>query len=930
MRRSNTRRILRPIALDPSGGVPPGNDDLSTWSSSAAISTMALPGTIQDIYPLLVDVTNVIPSAARSDVGALRFRHQNGVTIGHVRTATNRILIGGNFHGGINTIHVFWGKTGATQPGVGFPSSADVMAPYRLALIFENGAPVDLSPNPAPWTIVGTPTFTAEGPIGDAMTCAEGSYIETTAAKLRGDARSSRAALVVFSVKERGDQARLLCWANWLNNQRAWQLWIGAELELYASSNGTSFQRWRQPSPAEAGWNCIAANWQANVAENLTLLNGEATTTGPGFDGGPIGQLFNSTDPYIVGGTKVPGFYHDDKINSAFELYGFFNSANHALIFRQAWANNAVFWGAADRTPDNFDVPDLTNVPLNTEVSFAAKQITSISPETPISVSGGGNPTYSIGSAFSTPTDIKAKGSTPGFIGPGNWLFSHHTSATTNSTVRESSITIGTISSLRRSTTLAAASGGSGVPTGPADVVVNSVSALRTAFANATPGQVIELAAGDYRSQGKLDLSNKDFRNAATVWLRASTRAYRGPLPSEGGLMVSGETFFTTGSGGAELAGLNLRNIHNVGFDGFRIYAGRYDNLKYYSSDVISCTNLTFQHMKWCGWRPDASFANGAYVNEITWTPVYKDPDPWKQQGRGMQLGVGGRCDRITFKKCMFHYFGDIQLYLASVSNSLLEDCVFTDAMSDHVRNDGGQDNFIARRCVFYRTWKIQGSPGGGVAHSDHVQNTTKTQNGWRNHRFEMCIFSPGDCLDPHIQGSFYECDNYPQYPMGDGLYVTDCLFESRVVNTIYARPSNRTIVTRTAILQQQFGGRDSRRDLTFHSPQIVFNEHNNLSQENNKADRCIYFSISKKNGDQVVDSSLLQAGSYGSQLHDYPQYSSSSWRQVKVLNPYTGVLDINEMSRWSPKTSSALHPNNKGYHYGASALLQHYGALIT
>ena len=926
MRRSG-RRGIRPVALDIS--TIPVTDDLASWSNTQTIKTMALPGTLHDAYPLLVDVTDIIAPAARADTGALRFRQKSGVRVGHYRTATNRILVGATFHGGVNEIDVFWGKAGATQPGVGFPTAAQVLDPYRLALIFENGAPVDLSPDPATWTVVGTPTFTAAGLIGDAMTCAEGSYIETTAAKLRGDARDHRSAFVVFSVKTRGAGARLLCWANWLNNQRAFQLWIGSELEVYGSDNGTSFQRWRYPYPAEAGWNAIGCAWKASTVPALTLLNYVADTTNADFQETPIGQLFNSTDPYIVGGTKVPGAYHDDKINCVFELKEPFVSANHLLVWRAAWADNQVFWGAVDRTPDNFDVPDLTSVPLNTEVSFAPKQITGISPDTPIRIVGEGAPSYSIGSSFSSLADIKAKGNTDGLIGPGNWLATHHTSATTNSTVRESSVTIGTLSSLRRSTTLAAASGGSGIPTGPANVTVNSLSALVSAFNSAPPGYVIELAPGDYKSQGKLELSNKDLRGQSTVWIRAGTRAYRGMLSAEGGLMVPGETFWVSGSGGAELAAMSLRNIHNVGFDGLRVYAGIYTNTKNYSTDVISCSNLTFQYMKWCGWRPDASFAEGAYVNEITWTPEYKEKDPWKQQGRGMQLGVGGRCDRITFKKCMFHYFGDIQLYLASVSNSLLEDCVFTDAMSDHVRNDGGQDNFIARRCVFYRTWGIQGSPGGGYSHCDHVQNTTKTQSGWRNHTFEKCIFTPGDAVYPHIQGTFYECDYPNDYPIGDGLYIRDCLIESRAQNSIYARPSSRTEVLRTTVLQQQFGGRESRRDLTFNAPQIVFNEHTNQSKENNKLERSVYFAVSKKPADQVIDSTVLQAGSYGAELHDYPQYSSLLWKQVKALNPYTGVLDINEIRKWSPKTSSTLHPNNKGYHYGASALLQELGALL-
>lgn len=916
MRRSNTRRILRPIALDPSGGVPPGNDDLSTWSSSAAISTMALPGTQQDIYPLLVDVTNIIPSAARSDVGALRFRHQNGVTIGHVRTASNRILIGGNFHGGINTINVFWGKVGATQPGVGFPTPTEVVTPYRLVLIFENDAPVDLSPDPAPWTIVGTPTFTADGPLGKAMTCADGSYIETTAPKLRGNARDHRSALVIYSVKTDGEESRLICWANWLNSQRSFQLWTFTELEIYASANGTSFQRWRYPASSRSGWNSAGCRWQGGVSNALYLLNGVADQAGLGFSElGTVAQLHDSTDPYIIGGTKVPGAIHNDKINTVIELKTPFLSVNHMLALETAWANNAVFWGTPDVTPDNFDVPDVTGAPISTEVSFAAKQITGISSATPISVSGGGNPTYSIGSSFSSLTDIKAKGSTNGLISNGQWLASHHTSAAQNNTVQNSAITIGTATSNRRSTTVSASSGGSGIPEGPADVTVTSVSALVSAFNSATPGQVIELAAGNYMAQGKIRLFNKDFRGQNRVWLRASTRPFRGYMPTEGGLMVPGESNFVSGSGGAEVPGFELVNIHNVGFDGFRVYQGKPENTSWYASEMRSCTDVIFQYLKHCGYKPTTP--------ESEWYPIIESPE-WKV-GRGFSVGVNGYCDKITFRKSIFHYHGG-GLFLLACGNPIVEDCVFTDMKADGIRNDGAQINMIVRRCIFYRYFP-QKNELGNIDHADHIQNTTKTQSGWKNHRIEFCVFSPGDALYPHTQVNFYECDNYPQYPMGDTVVFADCLIESRVANTIYARPANKTRVERVTILQQQYGGRTNYRDPLMHSPKITFNDRG-LSQGNNSVHRTIYHGIDLIAGDTVTDSTYLPAGSYGTDLVNYPAYSSSQWNQVKIMNPYTGVLDLNELRKMGPKSSSALHPNNKGYHYGASQLLQNLGAL--
>jgi hypothetical protein len=934
MRRSRgSSRVLRPVALDLSAAPP--SDDLSTWGATQTIATAALPsndivpddpldptipGEDGGIFPLLVDVTNIIDPAARADVGGLRFRSSSGVLFGHYRTATNRILLGGNFSSGINTFTVFWDKAGATQPGDGFPTAAQVVFPYRLALLFENNAPVDISPDPVSWTVTGTPTFNNIGLLGDAMQCAEGSYIQTTAAKLRGNARDHRSAFVLFSATTAGATCRVISWANWLENQRAFQLFVTSEMEIYASDNGTGFQRWRYAYPANAGWNTIGGAWRANQQQALYLLNGNVGTVSAGFSGESVGELFNSTTPYIIGGTQIPGALHDGQINAVFELKTPFVSPNHLLAWDMAWGRNDVFWGAADRTPDNFDVPEQTNVGLATEVTFPRKEITSISPGTAVSVSGQGNPTYSIGSSFSTPSDIKAKGSTPGTIDSGQWLATFHTSAATNSTLTESTATVGTVSSPRRSTTVAAdGNGGDGNPEGPYTVQVNSLSALVTAFNNAKNGDVIEIVAGDYKSQGGLSFSNKDFRGGAKVWIRASQRPYRGMLPAEGGLLVQGETFFVSGSGGFEVPSLRLTNVHNIGIEGLRLYQNK-AGLATYASDIVSCTNIDFQYTKWCGYKPTTP--------ETDWGPVYKNPNQWMEVGRGPQMGIGGTCDRITFRKSMFHFFGLIGLFFASCKNGLVEDCVFTDQRSDHLRSDGPQDNLIVRRCIFYRCWGQQPVSGGGLDHADNHQNTAITQPGHIYHTHDMCIYSPGDCVYPHIQGPFYTHNKYPEYPRGYGLTIKDCLYEGRAFNSIRIDPCDRATITRVMILQQQYGGRTNMRDLTYHTNTIVLNARGN-SFGNNKIERSLYWGMDKAGGDQVTESNIMPPSDYPTHLNNYPVYNSSQWHQVKCLNPYTGVIDVNEMRKWSPKTSSPYHPNNKGFHFGASAVLAQFGALL-
>lgn len=933
MRRFLSGRRHRQVAVTPLPEDP--IDDLATWSNAATIDTMSLPGSSVDIYPLVVDVTNVIVTAAKNDTNALRFRHENGVRMSHKRTPGNRILLIGNFHGGKNKIHYYWGKVGATQPGNGFQTADVALAEYRLGLIFESSAPLDISPNPATFSTVGTPTYEAN-PLGQSLRCADGSYIETTAAKLRSDSRAQRAVFSVITLPSATIGGRILCWANWLNNQRSFMLWMRTDgLELYVSDSGTSFQRWELLGYQRAGRNAIGANWKANTALSILLLNEVAEEVLPSFDGTPPGQLFSSTEPYIVGGTKVPGATFTGTIECQFELVNLFKSANHFTVWRLAWTENESFWGKEDRTPDSIDVPDLTNVPVSSEVTFSRKEVTGISPGTPISVLGDGAPTYSIGSSFSVPADLKAKGSTPGTVSSGNWISTYHTAAAQNSTVQESFVSVGTVTSPRRSTTVALTSGGgTSIPTGPANVTVNSLSALKTEFARMPGGQILEITAGDYKGQGGLDLSNRDFRGGPPLVVRASTIPYRGYLPSEGGLLVSGETYFTTGSGGAEFSTGFFRNIHNVVFQNIRFYTGNVGTAgaKWYALNCVSCSNITFENSKFCGYRPDYvdPVTEVDYSDEITWTPEYKADDPWRKQARAVQLGVSGGCDKISFKKCMFHYNGDIGFYNAQSPNTLLEDCMFTDQMSDHLRTDGGQDNFTARRCIFGRCWGIQGSPGGGLAHCDVVQNTTKTQPGWRKHIYDSCIMGPLDAVYPHIQALFYECDFPDDYPIGDGLNVTNCLIETRVRNAIVAYPGNRTIVTLTTILQNQFGGRTNRRDMTWHNPTILVNS-NNRSRGNNKVDRTVYHSadLNTGAGDQYIASTQLHQGSYPTVLNDYPVYSSSLWRPVMFYNPYTGVINVNEIRRWSPKTNAAIHPNQKGVHHGATALLQSLGALL-
>lgn len=951
MRRANAgRRHMRPVSLEPPVGG--GSDDLTTWSSTGTLETMVLPGTVASKHTAIVDVTNYIPTAARNDTGALRFTRGDGVRLGHFRTTTNRILLSCEFHGGINTINYYWGKVGATQPGLGFPASADIFLPYRLALIFEEGIAKDLSASPATFTTVGTPTITT-GIFGQAMQFANGSYLQTTAAKLRADARVSRS---IFSLVRMNagteEQGRIVCWADWATNNRALQLWIRPDgLELYVADEagaGVSWNRWFFSSLPKVGWNTIGCSWLSGSRNATLLMNHVAEVLEPDFPGTP-GNLYNANTPYIVGGTPVTNYYFSGLEECRFELTGSFESADHLAVWSYAWGEPDTFWGIADRTPDNFDVPELTSQPLNTEVSFAPKQITGIAAGTRVSVDGDGTPSYSVGSAIGIPTDIKAKGSTDGTIGPGNWLFSHHRTSTAYSTVVESNVTVGTVQSKRKSTTIPSPSTppDSGVtPGGPATFTVNTISAFNTAFSQAKGGDIIEFTAGDYKSQGKLTIQNKSLIGGPPIVVRASTLAYRGYTSAKGGLLVADETFFTTGSGGAEFSSIMLRNIHNIVFIGIRTYTGNVGTAgaKNYGIDVIGCTFLKFWNCKICGFKPTT--AKKLWANDI-----YRPNNGWWNQTRGMQLGISAACSDISFKDCLVHFHGDIGFYNANSPRTLFEDCVFSDQMSDHIRNDGSQTGFTAKRCIFYRTWGVKSS-SGGIAHQDHCQNTTKTQTGWQNHVWDDCIFASGDAAYPHVQCIFYECDNYPTYPRGSGVYVTNCVMETRAPNSIYNRPGDKLIVTNCMVLQTQFGGLNELKedgtgsliDTTFNNPVISVSSTttNGKSFGTNKIDRSLYHThdFNTGIGDQIVQSMLFRdTGTHNySHLVDYPLYtgprtqwppvmSAASWRPVLLLDS-NYVMSTTQLGRWAPKATAAIHPNQTGYHIGASKLFQDFGVL--
>jgi hypothetical protein len=302
-----------------------------------------------------------------------------------------------------------------------------------------------------------------------------------------------------------------------------------------------------------------------------------------------------------------------------------------------------------------------------------------------------------------------------------------------------------------------------------------------------------------------------------------------------------------------------------------------------------------------------------------------------------MQMGTSSTCENITVRNSLIHYLGDIGIYLASTKNTTIDNCVFSDQMSDHLRSDGRNENFTVKNCILYRTWARKGS-NGGISHSDHCQNTTGNQPGWYKHSFINTIFSPGDNQYPHIQCAFYECDNYPTYPRGSGLYLTNCLIEGRAPNAVYSRPGDDLKVVNCTIVQNQFSGMDglnevglSLRDTTFNEPKITVSSttSNGFSAGNNIIDSSVYYShdLNTGLGDQIIGSTQFKNDKYNSDLFDYPLYSSSLFRPTILLND-SYVLSATALKRFSPKTTSSIHPNQMGRHHGASALLQTLGAL--
>lgn len=923
-------------------------DDLSTWPNSKSFTTAIVPvadaeaGPVTATIPLVFEVTRRLTASERTYTSSLRFTGPNGVRLGHFRanthltSANHRIFVAGVFEVGKPiTITYYWGKTGQTQPGIGFPSSTEVLADFRLFLLFENNAPKDFSATPASFTTVGAPTYVA-GLNGQALSCGNGNHIQTTATKLRSGARDQRHAMALIYTPNGASTGRTICWADWINNQRAFQIFSEENyVELYVDEDGVSpFQKWTNSASFLSGWSWIGGSWIGGIDEAIVQRDASVAVSPKAEGAAAVSMLHNSTSPYIIGGTPVANFFHAGYVEAVLEMKTPLTTDQMAA-YHLAWKENPTFLGI-DVTPNAFSIPHLSNQEVDVEVVFPKVQITGMSAGTPISVSGNGDPAFSISSSAAANDDVRARGAAPATIDPGHWVRVWHRTATSNSTTQRSTLVVGDTSVEFSSVTKASAGtgGGSGIPTGPATYTATSLSqALTIARDQLQPGQILEIIAGDYRNQGTFALMDKDWSGGAKAVIRASTYGYRGPATSEGGLFVSGEGAWQAGSGGAEFSQFDLRRLKNLVFDGLRVHYGvpttssGYD--KWYTTDVISCEDVEFHHFKFCGNKIDP------YANHSALRFTHDPDNPWRKLPRGVQVGVGGGCKRISFKKCLFHCNGFMQLFLANVYDPLVEDCVFMDSNSDHLRTDGHQTNAVFRRCIFYRVFPQKGS-SGGMPHCDHAQNTTKTQNGWINHRFEMCLFAPGDGNYAHVQGPFYECDEYPTWPAGDYLTLRDCVLDTRVTNSIYSRPGNHLLVDRTSIIQNQYGGwyenKDGdliRGDPLIHTPQVLVSQTtgNGKSFGNNVMKDSIYLAHDFSTGDQVTNSAQLLASGYATHLYDYPLYGGT-FRPCKVVND-RGVIVPNELIRMAPKTTSTYHPSNRGgANFGGSALFSHYGAL--
>ena len=909
--------------------IPPDEDDVSTWPNTAVINTMQLPGDGSSSYFLLFDITSQLHEDAIADTDSLRFVSAAGTKLGHVRTATNRILLGGVFLGGSPiTVHVYWGKASQSQPGDGFPSSEDVMANFIAFVIIENDAAIDYAPDPATFTEVGTPTY-EDGYLGQQVRFGNNIHLATDAAKLTTGGRLKRNMLMLTELPDPVLDSRCVMWGNWTTNQRSLQLWTRADgVELYIDDNGTSpFQTWTARQAPVGGLNFIGGSWRANDDNAIVLLNNYVHQGGRDNTANPIpGQLYDASPlPFILGGTGVNNFFHPGAIEAYFELVEDM-TADQMRAFFWAWRENAMFF-MVDRTPLSLDVLDVTGVSVSSEVEFPQVRVSWVSPDTPISVGGDGNPTYAIGSAQGIVDDIRAKASTPSVVKDGDYVTTYHESSNLNSTQTVSTLTVGTVTSERRSTTVAATSGPTPpIPEGEADVVVDNVPALLSAIAAATGGQIIEIVAGDYKAYGKVIIQNKNNAGNEPIVVRASTRPWDGFLGN--GLVIPGETTWQAGSGGAEFGRLLFNNLHNIVFDGFRGYAEGYtldtggnmvaDNS--YAWEGWELRDVTFRYCSFCGNKPPTP--------ESAWGPTLppatlEDDTGWRRVPRGFGLGNSvhwnRRCERVKIQHCVFRYL-NFPLYIPKMYDSLVENCFFSENAVDHIRNDGDNENTVIRYNIFGRVFpQYSNLQGSDVWHPDCIQNTSNGQNCLLRNTIAYNIMSVSDSNHGKMQGFFIEQDGYPTTLEPIGNTIEHNLLFATSANTIYLRPSNANVVRNNTIIADFHSGQAPDSYLG-----IILNA-KGLSFGNNTVSRNIHDgTVDVKTGDISTQNMHLQRNTYGEHLVNY----SSTGTICRLFDPYSATLDLDGLARLAPRATSAFHPNNAGYPIGCSELFRHYGVL--
>lgn len=902
---------------------PPDEDDVSTWPHSARITTMTIPGNGTTSYFLMFDITSQLTSGALADTDSLRFVNASGTKLGHKRTASGRVWVGGEFLGGLPIqIDVYWGKAGQSQPGDGFPTGAELLAPFSLALIFESDAPVDYSANPAPWTTVGSPTYEA-GYLGQKLTMGEGNRITSTATKLTSGQRSSRNIIQLMHLPAIFGDARCVNWANWTTNQRAFQLSTEVDrTELYVDDNGTSpYSYWEANQGPVSGRNIVGCSWRANDATARVLINDYVFEGDRGDTSVPVpGDLFDAPLPYILGGTEIAGFYHPGSIEAQFEFHTLQLTAHQMEAWFYAWRENDMFFGV-DRTPSSIDVLDKTGVAVSSEVEFAQVKVAWLSPNTPISVDGAGNPKYTIDSSEAARGDIRAKNSTPSVVSAGQYVTTYHDASHLNETETVSTLTIGTVTSNRRSVTIPAEPGSTPtIPEGTANVVVNNVPDLLSAFAAAPSGHIIEITAGDYTAYGNVTFQNKNNFGTPIV-VRASTRPWDGYLNN--GLAVSGESGFTTGSGGAEFRSILFNNLDGIVFDGLRAYQGKLINpndasalptatqLKAYHCTVRNCRDVTWRYMKYCGWKPDTP--------ESEWGPVTSDVDNgWRRQSRGVGVGYeaawSSRGERLKFQHCIFHYY-DWGLVIPKMYNSIVEWCFIGENATDHIRNDGDNADTIIRNNVFARLFPQAGT--NDVAHPDSIQSTSKTQSALLRNTIANNIFSIGNSPHGKIQGPFIEQDGYLsgyQEPR-DNIVENNLLFATSN-NTILFGPSRNNTVRNNTIIADFHAGQPPDNQCM-----IIFAN----SLGGNVASRNVYdVGIAKGAQDTDTQNVKLARTDYGQHLVNY----SSAGTACRIYNPYKCTLDLAALGRLAPRANSSLHPNQTVYDLGCAKLFRDLGVL--